>query len=571
MGTFSRLACLEAMLLLCVAVLGQAAPTESLPPIAGGVGPDGWTVFTKSSDTQVVYVSSSEGDDTGDGLSPERPLKTLAKGMSLLRDGYPDWLLLKRGDAWQEPLGRLRASGRSRAEPVLIASYGDGSKRPLILLGDYRAGLEISGPGMKNIALTGLHFYDEKGDPASPDFVKDRDKGNAGVRLLALGENLLVEDCRFEMLSGLVIMGRIWVPEGREAPPFGFRNVQLRRSAVTGAWSSHGHCQGCFFNEIDGLLLEENLLDHNGWNDATGDLATVFNHNVYITIRCDGVIARGNIVARGSTTGIYCRTNGVLEDNLLIDNAPALNLGRITQFRPGGVTGRIAGNVVFGAPSRTGRKDLVIQNHGIEVGNVNPQGVVVEGNLLIGGGAEGIALRISPCGVGVHNVVFRDNVVYDWPRALAWVGVPGERLDSQQLSGIAFQRNLFRVDASAAADVPLLRGRDMGDTTAFTLEGNVYDFRGAAGDCIELAESRMTLPEWLRQSGHQGDRIGEIRFADPHRTIAGYHGSLGKPPTLEAFLDEAAKQSKTSWRDEYTAKAVIQYIRGGFQPGSPGS
>ncbi len=32
----------------------------------------GWTIVTPSADTRIIYVSSSEGDDTNDGLSRRR-------------------------------------------------------------------------------------------------------------------------------------------------------------------------------------------------------------------------------------------------------------------------------------------------------------------------------------------------------------------------------------------------------------------------------------------------------------------------------------------------------------------
>src|SRR6478735_7701128 len=61
----------------------------------------GWTVFAPSADTRIVYVSSSTGDDrTGVIGNLDHPYKTLAAGRSRLRNGKPDWLLLKKGDTW---------------------------------------------------------------------------------------------------------------------------------------------------------------------------------------------------------------------------------------------------------------------------------------------------------------------------------------------------------------------------------------------------------------------------------------------------------------------------------------
>ncbi|PWU20954.1 MAG: hypothetical protein C5B49_03440 [Bdellovibrio sp.] len=49
-----------------------------------------------------------------------------------MRDGYPDWLLLKKDDVWTgESFGGLCAPGRSMTEPAIISSYGTGA-RPLV-------------------------------------------------------------------------------------------------------------------------------------------------------------------------------------------------------------------------------------------------------------------------------------------------------------------------------------------------------------------------------------------------------------------------------------------------------
>src|SRR6185436_13199158 len=65
----------------------------------------GWTVITPSTDSRIIYVSSSGGADTNSGLSKTTPKKTIAAGKALLRNGYPDWLLLKRGDSFNEGEG----------------------------------------------------------------------------------------------------------------------------------------------------------------------------------------------------------------------------------------------------------------------------------------------------------------------------------------------------------------------------------------------------------------------------------------------------------------------------------
>ena len=104
------------------------------PPAYVGTGLDanGFTTFTPSADTRIIYVSSSTGNDSNNGLSPNSAVATIAEGLSLIRDGSADHLLLKAGDTFvDQSFGWLDISGRSATEPIVISSYGSGP-RPII-------------------------------------------------------------------------------------------------------------------------------------------------------------------------------------------------------------------------------------------------------------------------------------------------------------------------------------------------------------------------------------------------------------------------------------------------------
>src|SRR5262249_55910785 len=122
---------------LMLAFGSQSLRSQPAQTARGGphVDENGWTVFSPSADTRIVYVSSSTGKDTNTGLSPNAPVKTIAKALSRVRHGRPDWLLLKRGDVWtNEVFGYPKLAGRSASEPMLISSYGSGA-RPLLKTG----------------------------------------------------------------------------------------------------------------------------------------------------------------------------------------------------------------------------------------------------------------------------------------------------------------------------------------------------------------------------------------------------------------------------------------------------
>src|SRR5687767_8115525 len=102
----------------------------------------GWTVVGPSADSRVIYVSSSAGNDANSGMSDSSAVKSVGKGRSLLRNGMPDHLLLKRGDVWHESLSGSTwgLSGRDADEPMLVGTYGDASAaRPLLKTGANKA------------------------------------------------------------------------------------------------------------------------------------------------------------------------------------------------------------------------------------------------------------------------------------------------------------------------------------------------------------------------------------------------------------------------------------------------
>ena len=81
------------------------------------------------------YVSSSEGDDSNDGLSPERPWKTLRRVHQGEWDGDiyrpGDAVFFKRGDVWRENLWCK--------EGVTFSAYGEGPKP--VLMGSPESGV----------------------------------------------------------------------------------------------------------------------------------------------------------------------------------------------------------------------------------------------------------------------------------------------------------------------------------------------------------------------------------------------------------------------------------------------
>ena len=294
------------------------------------VDENGWTIITLSKDSKIIYVSSSEGNDKNDGLSKLTPVKTIEYGASLLRDGFPDQLLLNTGNVWilNESLGAFK-SGRSATEPMVISYYGDKAVRPLVKIEE--PFVYVSGAKCSNLAFVGIEFYAYKHDPNSQDYSSE--KGVSGISYInASGENLLIEDCKFNYMQ----MGAYTTEHGGEGD---LKNFKFRRNIIIQSWAGDSYIihelrtrvQGMFIYGVDGILIEENLFDHNGWNEQIKNAgATMFNHNIYMATHNpnpEKIIIRGNILARGSAHGLQLRSGGLVEDNLFVQNAINLNVG----------------------------------------------------------------------------------------------------------------------------------------------------------------------------------------------------------------------------------------------------
>jgi hypothetical protein len=138
-----------------------------------------YTVLTPTPGvSRVVYVSSSTGSASNSGLDASHPVQTLAQGYALLRDGQPDYLLLKRGDVWNgEYFSNWNKWGPAgSATPMVVSSYGSGP-RPIIqnnmsqIAGnsdapfhlENNAALVNGAPVKGNLAITDLHLIGDRG------------------------------------------------------------------------------------------------------------------------------------------------------------------------------------------------------------------------------------------------------------------------------------------------------------------------------------------------------------------------------------------------------------------------
>jgi len=507
-------------------------------------GASGWTAFVPSADTRIVYVSSSSGDDGNSGLSEGAPVRTIAAGKALLRDGFPDWLLLKKGDSWNEALGTWGLSGRSLTERMLISSYGSSPGRPLLRTGTDNGFSAPDDTSNDHLAIVGLHLWADSYDGANGD--------PRGIQVYGNTHNLLIEDCHLQAYNtNLVVQG---TPDGVRF----HSNVVLRRNVIVDAYTTGtDNTAGLFASGIQGALIEENVLDHNGWrDDVPGSDPTWYRRNVYVQNGNTGVVFRRNIVA--GTDGIQLRSGGLMEDNLFLHNAIAMQLGGGTEPEAQGITGTVRFNVVLDG------RDLQVGNPrgwGLTMSNV--ASATVDSNVIAhnvsGTGPYPLVFDVANGWQGntrgVEDTLFTKNVVYAWNGSSRFTGTAAQTV-GLRLTGNKIQNGI--------TPDPLFFHEQPDSTNGIDSEDNVFHSIAVPGAWMQIGGSYVSLTGWMALVGDTTSTAETYAFPDPLRTIETYSVSIGGLPSRAAFLREARRQSKSFWRDEYTAHAVDEYIRAGY-------
>ncbi len=307
--------------------VAPAAPTNLRVVTNEQPAPDasGWTTFAASDDTRAVFVSISSGNDANSGLSETEPVQTLAAGYARLRHGFPDWLLLKKGDVWREGFPTWKKGGRSATEPMLVATYGTGA-RPSVCPPSGDRALLLHKDAIGDLAFVGLDLYAEGRDPSSPAYTAAASQAMpTGVTSVGGLKRVLFEDCSIRFFATNVVIQEYTGPTPT--------NYRFHRCIISDAYSLGSHSQGMYSSDSKGLHISECIFDHNGWNEAVGAEATIFNHNVYLQ-GCDDVRIHDTVFGRASSFGIKLRSesyrgsvNLSIRDNLFVACGNTISVG----------------------------------------------------------------------------------------------------------------------------------------------------------------------------------------------------------------------------------------------------
>lgn len=529
-----------------------------LPFAAGAQLPlvNGWTRFSAGADTRIIYVSDTDGNDasaqTYTAAAPEvgpdpfvpagavQPYKTLSAARAQLRNGFPDWILLKKGDVFtNQHFGTLSISGKSATEPMLIGSYGTAGERPRVLTGAAHL-LAFSGAA-SYIALSGVY--------AEPHTRTGADEPSAVYILNAPFRSFLVEDCYFNRFSMQIV-----VQDYSGSPAYTHVGFTARRNIIADGYKTGGGGGGVYMHRVDSILFEENLIDHNGWNAGLpGAEASGFSHNTYFQSSCGHLVFRNNIVSRASAVGIGARCGGRVENNLLLSNPRNIFIG---SFDPGqinwpaeGVAAEVWNNVVLGA-----RAEAFDAGNGITIDRVRD--VDVYRNIVAhftDTGTYNIAMGLDH----IDHVKVRRNIIYRWGN--------NQTSGSDMAGGIQFGGNRAGTNRVDSNDIQLLNPQGYcvqtnGSFANLAFSGNRYHNVVNAADWFGAG----TYATWLSASGETGSVQEQVAYTDPERNIASYLNSVGQSGSLPEFITFCKQMSRDNWDERYMAPAVNTYIREGF-------
>jgi hypothetical protein len=461
----------------------------------------GFTKFTKSADTRVIYVAAN-GSDSNDGLSPQRPMRSPSKAYDKLRHGHPDWLLFKAGDTFTGNLGTISKSGRSASERMVFGVYGEGDRPRFLSEKDTWARKAFNAKG-DNLAFVGLHVIASNRVPHRSGFNGSTLNGSwkqGGIVFLGPANNVLIEDCILEYFKVAMVF--------QSDEKHGYqRGITIRRTSILnsyGHWDSGigGHSQGVYAQYVDGMLIDECVWDHNGWNPhVDGASRSKFNHNIYIQDDCKNLAVKRSVMSRGSSHGLQLRSGGDVEDNLFVRNALAFFVG-------------LHESKVY--------RNVVLQSD--DIGRKDPRG---------------FGMEVLPClDADVANNIFSQKIgSADWGPALE---VKWGRNEIAWLNGRPFK---VRLRDNKVHDWPRYEGRESAiriDKAATLLENT--------RNLVDKASGGDSDPPWI----------------DPTRDVESYMKSIGKTASLEAFIKAAAFRPRGVWVEQYSAEAVNLHIRRGF-------
>jgi len=539
----------------------------------------GFTVVTPSADSRVIHVAAN-GSDGNNGLSPAAPVATLAHARTLVRSGFPDWIVIRRGDTFNgQRFGSWNLSGRSSSEPFVIGAYTDpaapSTARPKLNTG-INTGISFSGSGASHVYIMGLEFEAHRRDYRDPpsnftsDWLTDAQGGTYGINGSVPVSDILVEDSYFRYYrTGLVFQNNP-------------TNIRVRRNVIADSWAVNidqfGNAMGfdtaangIYADNVNGLAIDQNVLWHNGWADsnALGARQNLYSHNLYLNTGNSNVSVTNNVIADAASHGLQMRAGGLVTGNLFLRNPIAMSYGLVNgAVKAGGVSGEISDNVVVGSAAIFDQA----RGWGIEIANLKSiadgGGTVIRNNVFANDSQNtNPAIKLdqpstSVPDVGINDLLIEQNIVYAWWKGLS---VHPSYDVSRPLNGLVVRQNDFQRINSTSTIIDF-SGPFVADSQAWS--NNRYDSLSSDPGALlfKIGGVNRTLAQWQSIAEPTAVRALGI-FPEPGRTAGGYNQSIGGVNSTDAFIAQAMRQGRSFWRTAFTTAPVNDWIRAGYAGG----
>lgn len=538
---------------------------------------DGWTRFTPSSDTKVVYVSTSGNDsacvayDYDDALIGSNPFEpsgavvpcaspNIAYGKVSSRTGYPDWILYKRGDTFTSNIGSNFRGGRSATEPFLLGAYGSSGLSPLFKTGT-SSGISKS-TGINWMAISGLSFYAHTRDPDSAEYTGQT--GGYGFALETTSgqssQGVLIEGCKFRFYA--------WNSIGISTNSSGqFDGARIRRTVISDTYAAdNGSSSSLWSWGMDDLAIEECIFDHNGWyDDHNGSIGTAnsTSHSAYLSY-VQNATFENNIIARStglkfiSSNSITDSTGGIygndIIDNLFIDNEVCLAMGA----NPGGsvrvYNTDVSNNVFYVTgltnPTGSGAKwDIVGSGW---------DGATINNNLMInsevtGSNAASFRFTDNMIDIGITNNVSIGQVNATWSMFHIF-STSGADASNITLSGNKFESSgTYQHFFEANAGISI---------SEYTFSNNTW-YSPSTSTNFTYSGSNHTAAQWIESIEPTGS-FTHPDYPDRTRNVKTYLSSIGETGSLDNFYTLLRAQDRYDWDNRLNTDVVNLWIRSGF-------
>ena len=401
----------------------------------------------------------------------------------------------------------------------------------------------------------GLALISYPKDPNDPEF---DGKGGGGLRLIGDGHDILVEDNYVEY-GEFVVQNETDVEIRRNVV---YRSYESGTCAYNddGSRNTHGNSDirpsGMFCGGVNGLLIEENVWDENGWNpDVAEACATIYNHDFYLSGN-SRVAVRSNLILRASSIGIKVSskeqgqvTDFVIENNLFAEGEIGISMGgnADTSYR---FVDTVVRDNVF---TDIGRSQPTTRTLTWYINIIDNDGAEITGNLLVNQPDLSNAYGIQLEGGTNRDITIADNLMVGLEKRLISVR------DGNNFENIVVDNNTLVSDAAEDCLVSVAPNVD-----AFTFSNNQYNSPADTGSWFCVDGTRSSLEDWTTASGGQGESTASITSPDAGRNLDSYATHLGLGATLADFASAARQQSRHSWRHDLTAATANNYIREGF-------